>query len=269
VPEASTSASMRSFRSAIFRSSARTSRRISAANRRRTRAEEPCALMPRRMRAARGAESLPATPPGTRSRRSPCRRLNARVRSATKSSRLSEKAGAALRNWRRGRPLPALLVAPGSQCGGQGIETIILAGVATREHSHPRRKLGWHVHHRLAGRCQPLGQVPTPRPPAFSTAQRRSGNRFAQRSRVLKPERFCRKLAHSMSSPTSSTAATTTLSPYGDRPRSRPSSCAHTPPFRSALCHFGVREGHSDFGPCSHTSFESLPHAADASGTQA
>jgi hypothetical protein len=38
-----------------------------------------------------------------------------------------------------------------------------------------------------------------PRPPAFSTAQRRSHNRFAQRSRALKPARFCGKLAHSMS----------------------------------------------------------------------
>ena len=70
VPEASTSASMRSFRSAIFRSSVRTSRSTSEASPRRTREEEPCGRMPRRMRAARAAESLPATPPGTRSRRS-------------------------------------------------------------------------------------------------------------------------------------------------------------------------------------------------------
>ena len=31
-----------------------------------------------------------------------------------------------------------------------GIEPVVLAGVAAREHSQPRRKLGWHVHHRLA-----------------------------------------------------------------------------------------------------------------------
>src|SRR5215216_6939762 len=30
------------------------------------------------------------------------------------------------------------------------------------------------------------------------------------------------------------------------------------PPFPSDLCAMGVREGHSDFGFCSHTSFESL-----------
>ncbi len=91
VPEASTSASMCSFRFAIFRSSVRMSRRISEANRRRTRAEAPCGRMSRTMRAARWVESVPDTPPGTTSRRSPWRRLSALVRSATKSSRLSER----------------------------------------------------------------------------------------------------------------------------------------------------------------------------------
>jgi hypothetical protein len=74
VPEASTSASMHLFRSAIFRSSVRMSLTISEASRRRRLAEAPPrGRMPRRMRAARWAESVPATPPGTRSRRSPCR----------------------------------------------------------------------------------------------------------------------------------------------------------------------------------------------------
>ena len=79
------------------------------------------------------------------------------------------------------------LVARGGQRGGEGIEPIVLAGVASeaREHPHPCRKLGWHVHHGFAGRCQPHCQVPTPRPPEFSTAQRRSGYRFAQRPRGL------------------------------------------------------------------------------------
>jgi len=44
----------------------------------------------RRMRDALSAESLPETPPGIRSRRSPWRRLRTRVRSETRSSRLSE-----------------------------------------------------------------------------------------------------------------------------------------------------------------------------------
>jgi hypothetical protein len=91
VPEASTSASMRPSRSAIFRSSVLTSRSTSDANRRRRRSEAPPrGRRPRRMRAAWWAESFPATPPGTRTRKSPCRRFSARVRSATKSSRLSE-----------------------------------------------------------------------------------------------------------------------------------------------------------------------------------
>jgi transposase len=64
---------------------------VYVAIRRRRRTEAPsCGRMLRRMRAARWAESDPATLPGTRSRRSPCRRLSARVRSATRSSRLSE-----------------------------------------------------------------------------------------------------------------------------------------------------------------------------------
>ena len=50
-------------------------RSTSEANRRRRRSEaQPWDLMPRRMRAARSAESFPATPPGRRSRKkSPCR----------------------------------------------------------------------------------------------------------------------------------------------------------------------------------------------------
>jgi hypothetical protein len=74
VPEAATSASMRPFRYAIFLSSVRMSRRISEANPRRRRDEaQPWGRMPRKMRAALWAESVPATPPGRRSRRSPCR----------------------------------------------------------------------------------------------------------------------------------------------------------------------------------------------------
>jgi hypothetical protein len=74
VPEASTSASMRPLRSAIFLSSVRMSHSTSEASRRRRRTEAPpLGRRPRRMRAARWAESDPATPPGTRSRSNPCR----------------------------------------------------------------------------------------------------------------------------------------------------------------------------------------------------
>ena len=37
----------------------------------------------------------------------------------------------------------------------------ISQGVAGREHPHPCRKLGRHVHHTLTGRCQPPCQMPT------------------------------------------------------------------------------------------------------------
>ena len=85
-----------------------------------------------------------------------------------------------------------------------------------------------------------------PRPPAFSTAQRRSGNRFAQRSRDLKPARSCGKEARSRSSPVaSSTAATATDALWGSTPIS--TFMARAPPFRSDLCAIGAREGHSDF----------------------
>jgi hypothetical protein len=108
VPEASTSASMRPLRSAIFLSSVRTSRSTSEANRRRRRAEAPpWARMPRKMRAARSAESVRATPPGRRSRRSAWRRLSARVRSPTRSISASRKAGAAPQMRPRDPPPPA------------------------------------------------------------------------------------------------------------------------------------------------------------------
>jgi hypothetical protein len=72
VPEASTSASMRPLKSVIFLSSVRTSRSTSEANRRRRWAEAPpLGRMPRKMLAAQSAESVPVTPPGRRSRRSP------------------------------------------------------------------------------------------------------------------------------------------------------------------------------------------------------
>jgi anti-anti-sigma regulatory factor len=44
------------------------------------------------------------------------------------------------------------LVARGGQGSSEGIEAVVLAGVASeaREHAHARRKLRRHVHHRLA-----------------------------------------------------------------------------------------------------------------------
>jgi hypothetical protein len=64
-------------------------------------------FMPRGMRAALSAESFPATPPGRRSLRSPCRRLSALVRSATRSSLSSRRAAAEPPRSPRARPAPA------------------------------------------------------------------------------------------------------------------------------------------------------------------
>ena len=159
------------------------------ANRRRRRAEAPpWGRMPRRMRAARSLESVPATPPGTRSRRSPCKRLSARVRSATRSSRLSESRRSTSEPI-SGSTATSLALREAARARWRGHRAHRFCGrCRSREHPHPRRReLGRHVHHRLASRCQPPRQVPTPSPLTFSTAQRRSGNRLAQRSRDLRP----------------------------------------------------------------------------------
>src|SRR5829696_6303982 len=162
MPEAPTSASMRPFKSSIFRSSVRTSRSTSDASCRRRRAEAPpLGRMPCRMRAARGAESDPATPPGRRSRRSPWRRLSALVRSATKSSRLSESRRSTSEPTSGPTAARSTLREAAKAVGPEGIDPVVLAGVAAREHSNPRRKLGRHVHHGFTSRYQPPRQVPT------------------------------------------------------------------------------------------------------------
>ena len=170
VPEASTSASMRPSRSAIFRSSVLTLRSTSDANRRRRRSEAPPrGRRPRRMRAAWWAESFPATPPGTRTRKSPCRRFSARVRSATKSSRLSES--------RRSTSDAA----SGSTAASLSLRE---AASAVARASRPSFFLALAVESTLT-RAESLGGTSTtdspaatslparcrPRPPKFSTAQ--------------------------------------------------------------------------------------------------
>ena len=156
---------------------------ISEANRRRTQAEAPCGRMPRRMRAARGAESVPATPPGTRSRRRrPWRRLNARVRSATKSIASFGKQAQHFRGS-LGIDRCQPLVAPGSQRAvARASSSSFLRALPVESTRTRAESLGGTsttdspAAANLPARCRP-------RPPAFSTAQRRLGNRFAQRSR--------------------------------------------------------------------------------------
>ena len=170
--------------------------------------------------------------------------LSARVRSATRSSRLSER--------RRITSTPA----SGSTAGSRSLRQAASAVARASRRSFLR---ALPVESNLTF-AESLGGTSTtdspaaeslwakclPNPPAFSMAQRRLGKRFAQRSRVLKPERFCGKVAHSRSSPSSLTAATAIDALWGSTPIS---TCIRAPPFRVRPV-VGVREGHSDFEPC-------------------
>jgi hypothetical protein len=91
----------------------------------------------------------------------------------------------------RDLPPPAARCARGGQCGGEGIATpsFLRTLPAKLESTRTRAEsLGGTsttdspAAASLTARCRP-------RPPAFSTAQRRSGNRFAQRSSDPKPVR--------------------------------------------------------------------------------
>ncbi len=94
-----------------------------------------------------------------------------------------------------------LLVAPGGQRGGEGIQlSSFLRALPLQSTRTCAESLGGTsttdspAAANLPAKCRP-------RPPAFSTAQRRSGKRFAQRSRALRPARFCGKVARSTGSP--------------------------------------------------------------------
>ena len=185
VAEASTSASIRSFRSVIFRSSVRMSRMISEANRRRMRAEEPWGRMPRKMRAARGGREYPSYPAGHEApqEESVQAALNARVRSATKSSRLSES--------RRSTSDSASGSTAASRSLRQAANAVTRASSSSFFRALPALRAPAHaLKESLDGTSTTDSPAAAnlwaryrPRPPAFSTAQRRSPNRFAQRSR--------------------------------------------------------------------------------------
>jgi hypothetical protein len=53
-------------------------------------------------------------------------------------------------------------IAPGGECLEGGVQLVVLAPVAYGEHPHPRRELGWDIHHLFAARGQPVGQSPAP-----------------------------------------------------------------------------------------------------------
>jgi hypothetical protein len=148
--------------------------------------------------------------------------LSARVRSATRSSRLSESrrstSEAASASTSASRPLREAAKAVASASSPSFLRALPVESTRTRAESlGGTSTTDSPAAASLPARC-------LPRPPAFSTAQRRSGNRSAQRSRRLMPARSCGKLARSTSSPTtSSTTAMATDALCEDRLRSRPS----------------------------------------------
>jgi hypothetical protein len=182
--------------------------------------------------------------------------LSARVRSATRSSRLSESrlstSEAASGSTAAKRSLREAASAVARASSSSFLRALPLESTLTRAESLG----GTSTTHspaaaNLTARCLPQARQRSP--PLRATLAKPFG---LKRWRDLKPARLCGKVAPSTSWPEAwSTTATATPSPCGDRPRSRP-SCAHL--------HFGrastidVREGHSEFGTCSHTSFESL-----------
>ena len=134
------------------------------------------------------------------------------------------------------------------------------------------KKLGLHVHHRLlAGCCQPPCQVSTEAARAFSTAQSDAWGTVWPS--VLKgPQaraRLCRKVAHSMSSPSSSTAARATDALWGSTPIST-FMRAHLRVGRISLALACVKDTPTLGCALSHIPLLShSEHAAVASGTQA
>jgi hypothetical protein len=165
--------------------------------------------MPRRMRAARSAESFPAAPPGRRSLRSPWGRFSALVRSATRSSRLTESRRSTSDAASRSTVASLSLREAASAVARASSPSFFLALPAKLERTRTlAESLGGTsttdspAATNLPARC-------LPRPRAFSMAQRRLGHLLAQRSRDLRPARSCGNAAHSSSSPLASSIAAT------------------------------------------------------------
>jgi hypothetical protein len=168
-------------------------------------------------------------------RRSPCRRLSARVRSATRSSRLSESrrstsdAASGSTAARHSLHEAANAVARASRLS-------FLRALPAKLESTRTRKLGRHVNHELAGRCQPPRQVTTEpagdlhRPTALGEPSGPALER-PQACAVLREASTLEELAATASS----IAATATDALWGST-RSRP-SCARTSVSVGPLCH--------------------------------
>jgi hypothetical protein len=98
----------------------------------------PLGRMPRRMRAALSAESVRAHPSGEEVPQE--ERVEAVERPGTLCYQVLAPLREQAQRLRRGLGIyrSQTLVARGGQRGCYGIEPVVLAGVAAREHSHPR-----------------------------------------------------------------------------------------------------------------------------------
>ena len=195
------------------------------------------------MRDALSAESLPGTPPGIRSRRSPWRRLRTRVRSETRSSRCSESS---LRTsilssgrTRAKRPLRQAASAAKVASSSSFLRPFPTESTLTRAES-----LGGTSTTSSPEEASLWARV-LPRPLAPSTAHRRSGKRLAQCSNTRKPFRSAENSARSSSSPCSSMTATALVALCGSTPIKTFVSMDLPP---SRLLATTPRGGHTDFG---------------------
>jgi hypothetical protein len=145
--------------------------------------------------------------------------LSARVRSATRSSLLSQSRRSAS-EAASGSTAASLSLREAASAVARASSPSLLRALPAKLAPAPVPK-AW------APRPLPIGLSPPTSPPgAYPEAacvlhrlERRSGYLLAQRSRALRPTRSCGKLACSRSSPkTSSMAATATVTPCGDRP---------------------------------------------------
>jgi hypothetical protein len=226
--------------------------------RRLRRAEAPWARMPRTMRAARVAESVPATPPGTRSRRSPWRRFSALVRSATRSSRLSERrrstseptsgSTTASRSLREAANAvarassPSFLRALPAKLESTRTRAESLGGTSTTDSPAAAN---------LPTRCLPRGHRRSPSPNDARGTASPSVLEGSQAGAALREGRTLDELATSFVDHGDGDRRLVGIDPDQDLHER-----THLRFGRTSAC--GVREGHSDFGLCFHTSFESL-----------
>jgi hypothetical protein len=176
--------------------------------------------------------------------------LNARVRSSTKSSRLSES--------RRSTSDSASGSTAASRSLRQAANAVTRASSSSFFRALPALRApalelkAWTAHPPPIRRLLPTSGPGTDRDRQRSPPPNDARQTVSPSVRGLsQPTRFCGKLARSTSSTaTSSPAATATDALWGSTPI-KTFSCARTSVFGWISATTGVREGHADFGPCS------------------